>query len=93
MAKDSSKTPRKPNFISTRFSPSVATPNPRPLKYYQMQTDEDGNSKFVESTPVAPSMAADFSIEQNQLLNRTGSPQYRVNIDITEVEENLTKLM
>ena len=82
-----------PNFLSTRFSPSVATPNPRPLKYYQMQSDEKGNVKFVETEPVAPSMAEDFSINTNAMLNRTGQPAYRITTDVTELEEELSKLM
>lgn len=91
---DTTKTkPKFPNFLSTRFSPSVATSNPRPLKYYQMQSDEKGNVKFVETEPVAPSMADDFSINTNAMLNRTGFASYRINTDVTEIDEQLSKLI
>lgn len=69
------------------------TPNPYPLKHYDVQATEKNGKKFVETPAVAPSRASDFSIVNNARYRHGGSSPVRISCDPVDLEKKLENML
>lgn len=63
------------------------------LRHCRLELFEDGTEKLVPCPVVAPSLADDFSIAANAVYNHGRSPQYRVNTDPVDLDNNFKELV
>ena len=82
------------NFITTRVQQQrERVENPTPLKYYEVQENENGERKFVPADIVKPSMASDFSVQNNAIYNRIAHGiSARISCDLVDFDNKVNEL-
>lgn len=82
------------NFITTRTQTKrVSIPNPHPLQYFEVQETESGERKFIPSDVVKPSLASDFSVQNNAIYGRLAHGiSERTSIDPVDFDNFATEL-
>lgn len=58
----------------------------------RLEYDENGNKKYVPCEVVTPSLACDFSVNANVLMQRVSKPTSRINVDAVDLKDEFNKI-